>query len=256
MVRSTMSKGLFKVRSRVWAYLGIALLLFLPAFLSRFYVYLASLALLYGLFVVSLNIPLGYGGIYQFGHAVFFGIGAYGAALIIMKAELSPWIGFIVGPIISALLSVVMGTICIRLSKLYFGMLQISLGYLVWIVAYRWHDFTGGDDGIHGIPIPDIISSPTRAYYFTLLVTTGCLFIIYKMIRSPFGTVLQSVRDNPVRSEMNGVNVRLHRLETLIAGGLFAGVAGVLFVVVCKIRSTSNTNSTLYRTPSPIMIER
>ena len=133
--------------------------------------YIASLILLYGLLATSLNFALGYGGIYQFHHAVFYGVGAYGAALMITRTGVSPWIGFIVGPIVSALLSFVMGLICIRLSKLYFGMLQISLGSLVWAVIYRWYSLTGGDDGIHGIPVPDIISSSAGAYYFTLIVT-------------------------------------------------------------------------------------
>ena len=83
----------------------------------------------------------------------------------------SPWLAFIAGPLCRPLLSLVMGLICIRLSKLYFGMLQISLGSLVWAIVYRWYSFTGGDDGIHGIPVPDIISSTNGAYYFTLIVT-------------------------------------------------------------------------------------
>lgn len=227
-----MLQNTLKGKGRIWAYIGMAALLLLPLFLPRFYVYLASLVLLYGLFATSLNVALGYGGIYQFGHAVFFGAGAYGAALIITKAGLSPWIGFVVGPLVSALLSLVVGLICIRLSKLYFGMLQISLSYLLWIIVYRWRDFTGGDNGVHGIPVPDIISSPNSAYYFTLLITAASLFVVHRMIKSPFGSVLQGIRDNPVRSEMIGVNVRRHQLATLIFSGLFAGVAGVLFVVV------------------------
>jgi len=137
-----------------------------------------------------------------------------------------------VGPFIAGLLSLVMGLICIRLSKLYFGMLQISLGSLVWIIVYRWYSFTGGDDGIHGVPLPDIISSPNSAYYFTLIVTAISLFVMYKIIKSPFGSVLQGIRDNPVRSEMIGINVKRHQLLALIIAGFFAGVAGSLFVVV------------------------
>lgn len=219
-------------KGRIWACIGICLLLVLPLFAPRFYVYLASLAILYGLFATSLNIALGYGGIYQFGHALFFGAGAYAAALIITKADLSPWIGFIAGPFVSALLGLVVGLICIRLSKLYFGMLQVSLSYLVWIIVYRWQDFTSGDNGIHGIPMPDIISSPRSAYYFTFLVTAASLFILYRVVKSPFGSVLQSIRDNPVRSEMIGISVRRHQLIALILSGFFAGLAGVLFVVV------------------------
>ena len=217
---------------RIGTYGGLVVLLILPLIFPRFYVYIASLILLYGLLATSLNFVLGFGGIYQFHHAVFYGVGAYGAALMLTKTGFSPWIGFLVGPIVSAILSLVMGLICIRLSKLYFGMLQISLGSLVWAVIYRWYSLTGGDDGIHGVPIPDIIGSGTGAYYFALIVTALSFYVIYKILKSPFGSVLQGIRDNPIRSEMIGVNVKRHQLAGLVISGFFAGVAGVLFVVV------------------------
>ncbi len=227
-----MLRNILSGKGHLLAYIGIASLLLPPFFAPRFYVYLMSLVLLYGLFATSLNVVLGYGGIYQFGHAIFFGAGAYGSALVITKAGLSPWLGFIAGPIVSALLSLIVGLICIRLSKLYFGMLQISLSFLLWVIICRWQDFTGGDNGIIGIPVPDIISSPNNAYYFTLLATAASLFVAHRIIRSPFGSLLQGTRDNPVRCEMIGVNVRAHQFAALIVSGFFAGVAGVLFVVV------------------------
>lgn len=215
-----------------WVGGALVILFLLPLFLDRFYVYLAAIILLTGLSATSLNFVLGYGGVFQFHHAVFYGIGAYGTALMIIKSGLSPWLGFIVGPVVAGILGLVIGVICIRLSKLYFGMLQISLGSLVWAIVYRWYSFTGGDDGIHGVPLPDIISSPNGAYYFTLIVTAVSMFILYRMIRSPFGSALQGIRDNPVRSEMIGVNVRLQQLIALTIAGFFGGVAGSLFVVV------------------------
>src|SRR5208283_2625464 len=109
-----------------------------------------------------------------------------------------------------------MGLICIRLSKLYFGMLQVSLGSLVWAIVYRWSSFTGGDHGMHGIPVPDLISSGKGSYYFTLIITAVCFYVMHRIIRSPFGAVLQGIRDNPVRSEMIGVNVRRHQLMALV----------------------------------------
>ena len=211
---------------------GIIVLLLLPLFLPRFYVYLVSIILLYGLLATSLNLVLGYGGIFQFHHAVFYGVGAYGTTLMLTKTGLPAMLAFIAGPLVSAAFGLVLGIICIRLSKLYFGMLQISLGSLVWAIVYRWYSFTGGDDGIHGIPMPEMLSSPKSAYYFTLIITLLSLLIIWKIIRSPFGSVLQGIRDNPVRSEMIGINVRMHQLLALVLAGFFAGVAGSLFVVV------------------------
>ncbi len=219
-------------KGRIGAYAGMIFLLVLPLIFPRFYVYIASLILLYGLLATSLNFVLGFGGIYQFHHCVFYGVGAYGAALMLTKTGFSPWVGFVVGPLVAALVSLILGLICIRLSKLYFGMLQISLGSLVWAVIYRWYSLTGGDDGIHGISVPDIISNANGAYYFALIVTSISFFIILKILRSPFGSVLQGIRDNPIRSEMIGVNVKRHQLAALVISGFFAGVAGVLFVVV------------------------
>jgi branched-chain amino acid transport system permease protein len=227
-----MLKGMLEGRGHIWWAVTLILMFLLPLILPRFYLYLLSIILLTGLLATSLNLVLGYGGIFQFHHAVFYGAGAYGTALILTKTGLSPWIAFIVGPLVSAALGLIMGWICIRLSKLYFAMLQISLGSLVWIIVYRWYSFTGGDDGIHGIPLPDILSSPNNAYYFTLIVTLICLFAMYKIVKSPFGSALQGIRDNPVRCEMIGINVKLHQLLTLIIAGFFAGVAGSLFVVV------------------------
>lgn len=211
---------------------GLILLALLPLILPRFYVYMAAIVLLYGFCATSNNLALGFGGIYQLHHAVFYGVGAYAAALMMVKTGFSPWLGFVVGPLVAAFLGLVMGLICVRLSKLYFGMLQISLGSLVWVIIYRWYSFTGGDDGIHGIGIPALISSTTGSYYFTLIVTAVCMYAMYRIIKSPFGSVLQGIRDNPVRSQMIGVNVRRHQLVTLVLAAFFAGVSGTLFVAV------------------------
>jgi branched-chain amino acid transport system permease protein len=227
-----MLKDLFRGKDRNVGLIIIVFLLFLPLAAPRFYVYMTSIILLTGLLASSCNLALGFGGIFQFHHAVFYGAGAYGAALMIAKSGLSPWLGFIVGPLISAFIGLIMGIICIRLSKLYFGMLQVSLGSLVWAIVYRWYSFTGGDDGIHGIHVPDIISSPNGAYYFTLIVTGLSMLVMFRILKSPFGSVLQGIRDNPVRSEMIGVNVKRHQLLTLVIVSFFAGIAGVLFVVV------------------------
>ena len=154
-----------------------------PFGLPRFYVYLIALIVTTGLLSTSLNFVLGFGGIYQFHHAVFYGAGAYAAAVMIMKLEYNPWIGFVVGPLVAAFLSLVIGLICIRLSKLYFGMLQISLGSLVWVIVYRWYSLTGGDDGIHGISVPAILESPIAAYYFTLIVAAR--LIVHHVPDSP-----------------------------------------------------------------------
>lgn len=210
----------------------LALLCLLPTFAGRFYVYLVGLMMVTGLLASSLNLVLGFGGMYQFHHAVFYGCGAYGAALMATKSGLSPWLGYLVGPLAAAVLSFIIGLICIRLTKLYFGMLQISLGSLVWAIVYRWYSFTGGDDGIHGIAKPALIDSASGTYYFVLIVTLACLAVMYLLVNSPFGRVFMAIRDNPDRAQTIGVNVMRHQLVGLVLAGFFGGVAGTLFVTV------------------------
>ncbi|HSH69635.1 MAG: branched-chain amino acid ABC transporter permease [Deferrisomatales bacterium] len=213
---------------------ALAALVFLlaPTVLPRFYVYLLALIFVTGLLATSLNLVLGFGGMYQFHHGVFYGFGAYTAALIVTKAGLSFWLGFALAPFASALLGLVMGVICVRLSKLYFGMLQISLGSLVWMLSYRWYSLTGGDDGIHGVALPDLIASSRGGYYFTFGVAFLCLLLMYRIVQSPFGRAFQAIRDNPQRCEALGIDVKRHQLIGLVLAALFAGVAGALFVVV------------------------
>lgn len=216
-----------------WALIALlALACAAPALVGRFYVYLLALILVTGLLATSLNLVLGFGGMYQFHHAVFYGAGAYATALCLTRTGLSPWLALLAGPLAAAALSLVLGLICVRHDKLYFGMLQISLGSLVWAVVYRWYDLTGGDDGIHGIAVPPLLASGKNSYYFVLVVTVVCLALMHRLLHSPFGQVFQGIRDNPERAAVVGVDVRRHQLIGLVLAGAFAGVAGVLFVVV------------------------
>jgi len=210
----------------------LAVLAVAPFGLPRFYTYLIALIVTTGLLSTSLNFVLGFGGIYQFHHAVFYGVGAYGAAVMIAKLGYPAWLAFITGPLVSAVLSLIIGLICVRLSKLYFGMLQISLGSLVWAIVYRWYGFTGGDDGIHGIRMPELIGTPLGSYYFTLIVAGASLLVMHRILSAPFGSALQGIRDNALRSQAVGINVRRHQLAAIVIAGFFGGVAGVLFVVV------------------------
>jgi branched-chain amino acid transport system permease protein len=207
-------------------------LLILPLILHRFYTYILSLIFVTSLLAMSLNLVVGHGGLFQFHHAVFYGLGAYTVALMLTKTSLPMWFGFIAGPIVAALVGLLIGWFCVRLTRLYFGMLQISLGSLIWAIVFRWYSFTGGDDGIHGIPMPPMLSSLNNAYYFILIILVICLIGLYLILKSPFGRTLQAIRDNPQRCEAVGINVRRHQLMAIVISTFFAGVAGVLFVVL------------------------
>ncbi|MGQ9648466.1 MAG: branched-chain amino acid ABC transporter permease [Thermodesulfobacteriota bacterium] len=210
----------------------IFLLLILPSFIPRFYVYLLALIFVTSLLAMSLNLVVGHGGMFQFHHAVFYGVAAYTVALMLKKSSLPMWTGFVAGPIAAATVGLIIGWLCVRLTRLYFGMLQISLGSLIWIIVFRWYSFTGGDDGLPGIPVPTILYPLRNSYYFILIVFIICLILMYLILKSPFGSTLQAIRDNPQRCEAVGINVRRYQLLGIVIATFFAGVAGVLFVVL------------------------
>ena len=218
-----------------WLLIGMFILLFLmPPFVPRFFVYILGLIYVTSLLAMSLNFLVGFGGMFQFHHAVFYGVGAYTVALILTRTSLPLWVGFVAGPVAAGLVGLLIGWFCVRLTQLYFGMLQISLGSLIWAIVYRWYKFTGGDDGIHGIPMPQALSSLNQAYYFILILLVVSLVLLYSILKSPFGSTLQAIRDNTQRCAAVGVNVRRHQLRAIGIGTFFAGIAGVLFVVLEK----------------------
>jgi branched-chain amino acid transport system permease protein len=225
-------KGLVERR---WLWPAVAILgvlLILPLLAPRFYIYILALIFVMALLALSLNLTVGYGGLFQFHHAVFYGVGAYTLALMLTKTSLPKWVGFVGGPLVAMVVGFLIGWFCIRLTRLYFGMLQISLGSLIWAIVFRWYSFTGGDDGIHGIPIPSVLRSLNNSYYFILVVVAVCVGALYMIVKSPFGATLQAIRDNPERCAAVGINVRRHQLTAIVIATFFAGVAGVLFVVV------------------------
>jgi branched-chain amino acid transport system permease protein len=218
-----------------WPGFTIALfiiLLLLPPLVPRFFIYILGLIYVTSLLAMSLNLVVGHGGMFQFHHAVFYGVGAYTIALLLTKTSWPMWLGFIAGPILAALVGLLIGWFCVRLTRLYFGMLQISLGSLIWAIVFRWYKFTGGDDGIHGVPMPGFLSSLNSSYYFILIILAGSLILLYLILKSPFGSTLQAIRDNPQRCEAVGINVKRHQLRAIVVATFFAGIAGVLFVVL------------------------
>ncbi len=227
-----MQKGIFRKKSFMVSLFIFVLLLILPSFLPRFYTYILASIFVTSLLAMSLNMVVGHGGLYQFHHGVFCGLGAYTMGLMLAKTHLPPWVSFVAAPFAATFTGLLIGWFCVRLTSLYYGMLQISLGSLIWAIAFRWYSLTGGDDGIHGIPVPDVLSSTKSSYYFILIVLAISVVVMYVILKSPFGTTLQAARDNPQRCEAVGINVRRHQLIEIVISTFFAGLAGVLFVVL------------------------
>ncbi len=207
----------------------ILLLLLLPLSESRFYVFLGTDILIMGLFAVSLNLLLGYTGLVSFGQAAYFGVGAYTCALLMKKASIAFPISFAAAGVFGAIAAFIIGFFCIQLTKIYFAMLTLAFSQIVWAIAFKWNSLTGGDTGLIGVNFPTHLDSPTRFYYFTLAVVVLSFYLLRKLVNSPFGRILTTIRENPERTEFIGINVKFFQLIAFMISGFFAAIAGALF---------------------------
>ncbi len=224
-------------RFGVTALLGLAVLA--PVLVQNdYYIQLCTEILIASLLAISLNFLIGFTGLVSLGHAVYLGVGAYAFALLTKNVYPSMWAGLIAAGASCALLAWFMGVFCVRLAGLYFAMLTLAFSQVVYTVAYYWRDVTGGDDGMLGIPKPEIgipgafsisLESFTNFYYFVLIIVAALIFLAWKIANSPFGRVLQAIRENPERVEFIGLPVHRYKLFAFIIAGTLGGFAGGLY---------------------------
>jgi branched-chain amino acid transport system permease protein len=209
--------------------LALVVLLFLPLAIGESWVSLMVEIIAIAIYATSLNILIGYGGMVSFGHAAYYGIGAYTYALLLTKAGAPFLLAMAAAPVLSALGALIIGWFCVRLSHIYFSMLTLAFGQIVFAVTLQWYGFTRGDNGITEIPLPLLLQSTQRFYYFALVVLVLSLWGMKRIVDSPFGKTLQALRDNPLRTQFMGINVRLYSLAAFVIAGAFAGIGGALF---------------------------
>jgi ABC-type branched-subunit amino acid transport system permease subunit len=207
---------------------ALALLLVLPAFGHAPLIVSSVDTMTLILFVLSLNLLVGYAGMISMGHAAFFATGGYVAGLLSKYFGMSMLLAFPAGILAAAFLALIIGFFSIRLTHAYFIMLTLAFAQLVYTVFWKWSSVTGGDDGLIGFAPPEFLQNNVAYYYFTLLVVGACTFTLYRLCRSPFGRMLTAIRDNPDRTTFIGVNVRAMKLSAFIIAGFFAGIAGAL----------------------------
>jgi len=224
-------------RSVQW--LGLALLLLAlfsgPFWAGNFGVYLIMQVMLLSLFALGFNLLLGYTGLLSFGQAGFFAVGAYAAALILLEIP-SLLLGIAGGVLAAGVAALVLGYLSVRLTEIYFTMLTLSFGMMIFSLATRWRSVTGGDDGLTGVPrapleLPFLsidLSALSHYYYFVVVVTILAIWLMHRIVNSPFGLTLQAVRDSGVRAGFVGLPVRRYRLWSFVIAGLYAGLAGAL----------------------------
>jgi branched-chain amino acid transport system permease protein len=203
--------------------------LFFPLYLTS----LLTKILIFGLLVMSLDLLVGYSGLLSFCQAAIFGIGAYTAGILVTRFGIeSFWLSAPAGLLMAAFLAGIIGVIALRTSGVYFLLVTLALGQLVYCAAVRWTAISG-EIGLTGVPYPNLgfsLSSPTGIYYFVLVVVCVCSFLLYIITKSPFGVSLQGIRENEVRMRSLGYNTWLYRFIAFVISGLFAGMAGILYV--------------------------
>ena len=216
--------------------LGIGFLL-VPILPGEFPVIVAVEILILGLFAMSFNLIYGYMGQISFGHAAFFGLGAYATALMLRAFQgatgevgyLEFFLSLLSAVPVSALGALIVGFFCVRLTGIYFALLTLAFGELVFYVVFSWYGFTGGDDGIQGLMPPPFFRDTVHYYYFTLVIVAIAVVILRRITQSPFGYSLRMLRENQQRAAFLGINVRWCMLVNFVIAGTFAGVAGGLW---------------------------
>ena len=230
-------------KNRIISIIVVLLLLILPFVLARFgqtgefWIWVATEMIIMALFATSLNLILGFGGMVSFGHAAFFGVGAYTVALLMKKAGVSLLFALVAAPCAAGIAAAVIGWFCVRLIGLYFAILTLAFGQLLYMVAFQWYTFTGGDDGIHGIPKPEFLD-PINYYILCLIIFLICFLVMRMIVNSSFGLSIRLTRENLERAKFIGINVRRYQLINFIIAGIFAGMAGGLFTELNRFAQT------------------
>ena len=206
----------------------------------------SSILLAYGLVMaigaLGFNLLLGYTGLLSFGHSAYFGVGAYAVALMVKYLKITSMELFLVGAVVaSVLITALFGVVCVRYTRIFFGILTLALSQVLWSLDFKFFWVTGGTDGLR-VPTPslfgglvtgagDKIAFMSHAYYYYVLIMfCACVALMWVIVNSPFGMALQAIRDNETRAEFVGVRIWRYRWVAFLVSGVFTGLAGALWV--------------------------
>jgi len=223
--------------NRLQVLIIMSIFIIAPFLLTKYWTILLAEIMIFGLFSISFNILFGYTGLLSFGQAAIFAAGAYGISLILIKLSAPWWMAFGLALGISLIIALVMGLLSIHRTEIYFAMLTMAFAQLFYSIIYKWKDFTGGADGLTGIPHPRLqlfdwqilIKSPMAQYYFIFLIVGLSYFVLRTIMKSPFGQMLIAIRENPSQAELMGLDTRKYKLLSFLIAGFFTGVSGALY---------------------------
>jgi branched-chain amino acid transport system permease protein len=215
---------------RAWLALG-AVLLMLPLFTeeSPYTLVLGIDLLIAALFAASLHFIMGPAGMHSFGHAAYFGVGAYAAALLVLRLGVSSQVALVAAPLISALVAAPLAWFAVRLSGVYLAMLTLAFAQIVWSVCFQWDDVTGGSNGLTGVWPSAFLQDKAAYYWLTLVLVALSVWALRRVLMSPLGYALRACRDSVGRAQAMGLNVALVQWIGFVVAAAFAGLAGALF---------------------------
>lgn len=234
------------VRQRgVWIVIAI-ILLFLPQMFGPLYTNVFLSFAIMAMYATSLNLLLGYTGLLSFGHAMFFGTGAYATSLILYHVEGFPiLLSILVGAFAAVLLALITAPLLVRVSGTAFAMLTMAFGQLLFVVCLKFRDITGGEDGLGGFTIPEFLTfdmtDSTNFYYFAMAVLLGCLWLMWFFTQTPMGSVMIGIRDNVDRVNYLGFHVPHTKGIVFLLSGGFAGVSGAVYALFENLVSPDGT---------------
>jgi len=236
-----------KTRVVLWTVAALAILLVLPAVLSSYQLSLLTKMLIFGIFAMSLDLLLGYAGLPSLGHAAYFGVAAYTVGLLALRVANNFWVDFPAGLLMAACVSALFGLFALRTRGSYFLMITLALGQVLWGIAFGWRSLTGGDDGLPSVPRPQLplpwaLTEGGPFYYFVLAFFALASGVLWVIVSSPFGRALVGIRESERRMEVLGYDVWRYKYLAFILAGLFAGLAGNLFVYFNGFVSPSYLN--------------
>ncbi|HZV95852.1 MAG TPA: branched-chain amino acid ABC transporter permease [Candidatus Nitrosocosmicus sp.] len=223
---------------------AVALLAVMPFVATPYQTVLLSYGLVYAIAALGFNLLLGYTGLLSFGHCAYFGVGAYAVAFMVKYFKWSSMELFVLGGVLaSAFVSLIFGFLCVRYTRIFFGILTMALSQVLWSLAFKFFWFTGGSDGLR-VPTPTLLGGvwaqgpgsdkfdflSHRYYFYVLALFVAAVAVMWLIVHSPFGKALQAIRDNETRAEFVGVQVRRYRLVAFVVSGIYTGLAGALWV--------------------------
>ena len=229
-----------------WAVPAVVALAILPFVVPPYQTVLLSYGLVFAIAALGFNLLLGYTGLLSFGHSAYFGVGAYAVAFVVKYLKIDSMEVFVLAGILgSALVAALFGFLCVRYTRIFFGILTLALSQVLWSLAFKFFWVTGGSDGLR-VPTPTLLGGTVRIgatagqdkldflshryYYYVLAIFVLCVALMWVIVHSPFGKALQAVRDNETRAEFVGVQVWHYRWVAFVISGAYTGLAGALWV--------------------------